>query len=149
MPRQRPTALLLDFDGVVRRYDPATAGDGRGGEVVPEVLDLVREVRAAGHPVALTPNSGEGLAEHLAQLGLTEEFDSVVTSAGPGVYKPSREFFAAVCLAVATPPERCLFVDDQYRNVQGARAAGLSAYRWNGPQDVPYLRAALGLAPGR
>ena len=44
-----------------------------------------------------------------------------------------------------TPPERCLFVDDQERNVRGARAAGLSAYRWNGPADLPYLRAALGL----
>jgi putative hydrolase of the HAD superfamily len=38
-----------------------------------------------------------------------------------------------------------LFVDDSDRCVRGARVAGLSAYRWNGPDDLPYLRSALGL----
>jgi putative hydrolase of the HAD superfamily len=37
-----------------------------------------------------------------------------------------------------------LFVDDEDRNVRGAREAGLAAFRWTGPMDLPYVRAALG-----
>jgi len=79
----------------------------------------------------------------LARLGLAGEFDVVVNSSVIGAHKPSREFFATACVAVATPPARCFFVDDDDRHVRGARVAGLSAYRWNGAADLPYLRAAL------
>jgi putative hydrolase of the HAD superfamily len=48
-------------------------------------------------------------------------------------------------MAVRTDPPRCFFVDDNGRNIRGARVAGLSAYRWNGPTDLPYLRAAMAL----
>jgi putative hydrolase of the HAD superfamily len=37
-------------------------------------------------------------------------------------------------------------VDDDDRVVRGARAAGLSAYRWTGPQHLTYLRKALELS---
>jgi putative hydrolase of the HAD superfamily len=72
-----------------------------------------------------------------------DEVDAVVTSAAIGTHRPTREFFQAACLAVRTPPNRCLYVDDEDRNISAARVAGLSAYRWNGPADLPYLRAAL------
>jgi len=38
-----------------------------------------------------------------------------------------------------------LFVDDDDRVVRGARAAGLSAYRWAGPEHLSYLRKVLDL----
>jgi putative hydrolase of the HAD superfamily len=198
MARERAFALLLDFDGVVRVFDPAVCeaierahgippgavlasalswervrpvitgeqshadwldaiasdvGDRAAvdawwayrGRVVPEVLDLVREVRAAGLPVGLATNATPALDGELAGLGIDGAFDAVVNSSVVGVHKPTREYFAAACTAVGTPPARCLFVDDSDRNVRGARAAGLSAYRWNGPADLPYVRAALAL----
>ena len=39
----------------------------------------------------------------------------------------------------------CLLVDDAHRNVEGARRVGIAAFRWTGPGDLPYLKAALGL----
>lgn len=39
--------------------------------------------------------------------------------------------------------------DADDRIVRGARVAGLPAYRWTGPGDVPYLRAALALGVPR
>ena len=73
----------------------------------------------------------------------------MVNSSVLGTHKPTPEYFAAACAAVGTPPGRCLFVDDSDRNVRAARVAGLSAYRWNGVKDLPYLRAALGMAQPR
>jgi putative hydrolase of the HAD superfamily len=115
------------------------------GEVEPEVLDFVREVRAAGIRVGLATNATDRLDADLALLGLTEELDEVVNSSIVGFAKPAASYFAAACAQLGVPPRECLFVDDSERFVNGARAAGLSAFRWTGTADLPYLRAALGL----
>ncbi|MBQ1027104.1 HAD-IA family hydrolase [Micromonospora sp. C95] len=204
MARERATALLVDFDGVLRRWDPAVAagvereyglsagvlgeiamqwgrlqpvltgqvshadwltsvadaltpsvGDAERaraavaqwqryrGEVDPEVLAFVREARAAGIRVGLGTNATDLLDADLAALDLTGELDVVVNSSAIGVHKPAPEYFQAACAALDMPPARVLFVDDEDRAISGARAAGLSAYRWNGPADLRYLRAAL------
>ncbi|MEU8219295.1 HAD-IA family hydrolase [Micromonospora taraxaci] len=204
MARERATALLLDLDGVLRRFDPAVAagvereygladgvlleiamqwgrlrpvltgqlshaqwvdsvadalaepagGPERAraaveqwqryrGEVDTEVLDFVREVRAAGITVGLGTNATDLLDADLADLGLAGEFDVVVNSSTLGVHKPAPEYFQGACVALATAPARVLFVDDEDWAVRGARAAGLSAHRWGGHADLRYLRAAL------
>lgn len=117
------------------------------GQVDPQVLAFVREVRAAGTPVGLATNATNLLDADLARLGLVGELDVVVNSSMLGVHKPAKDYFRQACLALGTPPDRVLFVDDEDRSVRGARVAGLSAYRWNGPADLPYLRAALDLPP--
>ncbi|MCG5472755.1 HAD-IA family hydrolase [Micromonospora sp. LAH09] len=204
MARERATALLLDLDGVLRRFDPAVAagvereygladgvlteiamqwgrlqpvltgqlthadwvssvadalaepagGPDRAraaveqwqryrGEVDNEVLDFVREVRAAGIKVGLATNATDLLDADLAALGLADELDVVVNSSTLGVHKPAPEYFQAACQALTTPPARVLFVDDEDWAVRGARSAGLSAHRWGGHADLRYLRAAL------
>jgi putative hydrolase of the HAD superfamily len=114
------------------------------GEVSRAALSLLREVRSAGRPIGLATNATDELAGDLATLGLAGEVDTVVNSSTVGHPKPSREFFAAACMALGLPPDRVLLVDDDDRAVRGARAAGLSAYRWTGdPVDARYVRAAL------
>lgn len=204
MARERPTALLVGLDGVLRRWDPevtagvegryglpsgalsdtamrwsrwqpavtgqlshadwllgvvdALAGPAGGreraqaavdewqtdrGAVDLDVLAFVRAVRAAGVRVGLATNATDVLDADLALLGLTDEVDVVVNSSKLGVPKPAKEYFQQACRAVGTPPARVLFVDGSDRSIRGARVAGLSAYRWNGPADLPYLRTAL------
>ena len=205
-PRPRAEALLLDFDGVLCRRDPARGAaveeryglppgtvvatmmewsrllpaitglttraewfdgvaetladrvggperarallrefDAYRGEIDPVVLAFVRDVRAAGRPVALASNGTAELADDLVAFGVAGDFDAVVNSSAIGVHKPAPEFFRAACQAVGVPPRQCLFVDDTDRHVRGARAAGLSAYRYDPPDDLRYARAALGL----
>ncbi len=85
---------------------------------------LVAEARAAGREVLL---------DAAVDVGVTP------------ARKPAPAYFLAVCAIAAVPPDRCLFLDRDARTVSGARAAGLPAFRWTGPRDVPYLRAALDL----
>jgi putative hydrolase of the HAD superfamily len=129
--------------GSIGSADAVAEWCGYRGEVRPEVLGFVREVRVAGRPVVLATNATDRLDEDLATLGLTGEFDAVVNSSVLGAGKPDPAFFAAACAGAGTRPDRCLLVDDQDRNVRGARAAGLLAYRYTGPDDLGYLRAAL------
>jgi putative hydrolase of the HAD superfamily len=203
MRRQPARALLIDLDGVLRRWDPsvpaaversyglppgslldtamqwdlyrpAVAGeltdaewmaaiarrlplppDQAGaavaewqehrGVVDPDVLAFVRQVRGAGRPVGLVTNATDRLRDDLASLGLTGELDVVVSSWEIGIHKPAPEFFARASAALDLEPHWVLFVDDDDRAVRGARAAGMPAFRWTGPQDLPYLHGALGL----
>ena len=133
MRRVRPRALLIDFTVVV----PA------GGRRDEEVLAFVRQVRAGGKPVGLALNATGEVGEDLVLPGLRDEFDVVLSGAQAGRHKPSREFFAAACDALDVPAREVFFVDKGERNVLGARAAGLAATRWTGPQLLPYLRAVM------
>ena len=205
MRRRRPTALLVDFDGVLRSYDmrvpgpletangldegeilavasdpalliPAILGrvsragwltdiavaladrvggletaeklvadwDTYRGEIVPEVLDTIEFLRAAGVPVALCTNATDDLRDDLARFGLAEAFDAVASSAEIGYVKPMPEFYRAACDAVDTAPGFCLLLDDTVRNVAGARAAGLLGYRYTSVDDLAYVRTAFG-----
>ncbi|WP_034592332.1 HAD-IA family hydrolase [Hamadaea tsunoensis] len=197
--RENARALLIDFDGVLRHYDPAArvavearydlehdslldAGlsgpiltpaitgawtrqqwldaigaatgappeamkewDAYRGYIDPAALAFVREVRAAGVPVALCTNATDDLEADLAVHGIAEDFDAVVNSSAVGAAKPSPEFYQAACVAVRTVPRFCLLVDDSNRNIEGARRVGIAAFRWSGASDIPYLKAALGL----
>ena len=203
MPRDRAQALLIDLDGVLRRWDPAPmiavevahglkpaalletamswdiyrpamAGEitheewmslAAGwlplpseeaaaavaewqryrGEVDPEVLAFVREVRAAGRPVGLATNATDLLPADLDLLGLTGEVDVVINSWDLKVHKPATEFFVQACLRIGFLPKHVLFVDDDDRAVAGARVAKLPAYRWTGTEHLPYLRKVLDL----
>ncbi|GAA3457470.1 HAD family hydrolase [Dactylosporangium matsuzakiense] len=203
---QRPTALLIDFDGVLRTFDPsenakieqryglspgtvldtalewdrllpaitgrmtraewlasvaADLADRVGGleratelmeqwQVYPGVIDpvvlaFVRDVRAAGLPVGLATNSTIEFRDVLEDFGLTGEFDAVAVSAELGVHKPAKEYFMAACGLVDTAPPRCMLIDDTDRMIRGARAAGLSGYRYTPGDDLSYPRRALGL----
>jgi putative hydrolase of the HAD superfamily len=203
MLRQPAQALLIDLDGVLRRWDPAVpaaveqsyglepgtlaatamswdllrpavAGEitdaewmqlvvsrlplpedrakaavaewqQHRGTVDPEILALVRDVRAAGRPVGLASNATDLLRGDLERLGLVDEFDAVISSSELKVHKPAPEFFEQACAILGVDPPWVLFVDDDDRAVRGARAAKLPALRWTGPQDLPYLRKALAL----
>jgi putative hydrolase of the HAD superfamily len=201
MRRQPARAMLIDLDGVVRRWDssepveqkyalepgtllhtamtwhllrPAVVGEitdaewmslvarrlpldepqataavaewqSDRGHVDPDALGFVREVRAAGLPVALATNATDRLRGDLAALGLTGEFDAVFSSYELKVHKPAPEFYTRACAALGLAPQWVLFVDDDDRAVRAARALQMPAYRWTGPQHLGYLRRALGV----
>ncbi|MFC4067862.1 HAD family hydrolase [Actinoplanes subglobosus] len=201
--RDRAQALMIDLDGVLRRWDPAPmiavevgyglkpaslletamswdiyrpamAGEitdaewmklvadrlpleaeqattavaewqSYRGEVDPEVLAFVREVRAGGRKVAIATNATDRLRPDLDALGLTGEVDLVLSSWELKTHKPAPEYFQLACERIGALPKHVLFVDDDDRVIRGARSAGLSGYRWAGPEHLPYLRKVLDL----
>ena len=204
MRRQPARGLLIDLDGVVRRWDPqaaSTVEDKYGlepgvllrtamtwdiyrpamageitdaewmqlialrlplpaedaaaavaqwqthrGSVDAEVLAFVRDVRAAGLPAGLATNATDRLRGDLETLGLTGEFDTVVSSSELKIHKPAPEFYERACAAIGLEPHWVLFVDDDDRAIRAARAARMPAFRWTERRQFHYLRAALGLS---
>ncbi len=132
--------------------DPATATKvvsdwaADRGTVDSVVLGFVAEVRAAGIPVGLATNGTDRLPADLTALGLDGVFDVVVNSSVIGIHKPAPGFFEAACEAIGVAAPWVMFVDDDDRNIRAARAMKMLAYRWTGPEGLPYLRAALGFS---
>jgi len=142
--RARIAAALADrIGGLVAAEALVEAWDTYRGEIDPEVRGMVAELRAAGVPVVLCTNATDEVRVDLATFGLADAFDAVISSAEIGAVKPMREFYAAACVAADRPAAECLLVDDIERNIAGARAAGLLGYRYSGPADLAYIRAAL------
>ncbi|MFJ3988361.1 HAD family hydrolase [Streptomyces sp. NPDC090032] len=88
------------------------------------MLDLVTEVRNAGHRVGLLSNSlGD---DCYAGFDLESMFDAVVISGEIGVRKPSRRAYAIACERLGTEPAETVMVDDLEHNIVAARRAGLA-----------------------
>jgi len=104
-------ASMLDFLGGVR---------GRVGRIV-----LLSNIHCDG---ARYLREGEGRA-------WAEYFDELVLSCEHKLIKPERGIYElALDIAGALPPET-LFVDDNQANVEAARAAGLSSFRFAGEAE--------------
>jgi putative hydrolase of the HAD superfamily len=97
-------------------------GDARGrvGRVV-----LLSNIHADG---ASYLREGEGRA----WAGL---FDALVLSCEHKLLKPEREIYELALDAAGALSSETLFVDDNAANVEGARAAGISSFRFAGEED--------------
>jgi 2-haloacid dehalogenase len=67
-------------------------------------------------------------------------FDDIVVSGAEGVAKPQREIFSILARRLGHPIEGVFYVDDNVRNVDAARAAGMDAVHFT---DADTLREDL------
>lgn len=72
------------------------------------------------------------------QLGM---FDVIVLSFQNGYIKPQPEAFTDAAKKLGVELHECVFIDDQERNVNGARAAGMKSVLY---KDVASLKQELG-----
>jgi 2-haloacid dehalogenase len=117
----------------------------RGEEMVAGQLDdtveLLSELKASGMPCyALSNMEPDAFEVRLARFGFMQWFDGHVISGLEGVAKPDRRIFEILLHRHGLRPERCVFIDDQPRNVDAARDLGLAALHFS---SVPQLRQDL------
>ena len=95
---------------------------------IPGMIELVRELKQRGTPIAIISNSEGHLAELVDQLGWSNDFDVVVDSGRLGIDKPDPRIFQHACAALGVKPEQLLHVGDAWEaDVQGALGASASA----------------------
>jgi glucose-1-phosphatase len=99
----------------------------------PPVVDLVRTLKRRGYTLVLGSNTNALHAAHFRRKFAAElaHFDRLVLSFEVGHIKPAAGFYLACADAAHAHPGECLFIDDMPENVEGARAAGLSALRYH------------------
>jgi FMN phosphatase YigB (HAD superfamily) len=123
--------LLEDF-GVEASADEVFAGAWCQVALVPATVSLVGALRYNGYGVHLGTNQDASRAAFLrAAFGYDDLFDISCYSCALGAAKPDTAFFAEAARRMAAAPETILFIDDSRANVDGARAAGMTAVHWS------------------
>ncbi|ESZ09901.1 HAD-IA family hydrolase [Mesorhizobium sp. M1060] len=122
----------------------------RGAEpekiVRPEAVRAIRTVHAAGFRLAILSNEldlfyGAGFRQ---RLPLLELFDTIVDATDTRILKPDPRAYALVTEALGLPARACVFVDDQQRNVDGGRAAGMRTVHFDVARPALSYAEALG-----
>jgi putative hydrolase of the HAD superfamily len=133
----------LDFFKAIRGTDPNLA-------IRDSARRTVEAARAAGLRVGIVSNELElfwGRA-FMDRLDLLRRIDVLVDATHTGVLKPDPRAYRAALDALGVRAERALFVDDQQKNVEGARAVGMSALHFDvaDPEGCfARVRAMLGI----
>lgn len=113
----------------------------------PEMIDLMRELKAAGYRMAmLTNNVREWEPLWRAKLPVDEIFETVVDSAFVGMRKPDREIYELTLSRLdGIAAEECLFIDDTKVNCDAAEELGIAAVHFvDNAQAIPQIRSAVG-----
>ncbi|SHG90975.1 2-haloacid dehalogenase [Cognatiyoonia sediminum] len=67
---------------------------------------------------------------------LAEVFEFTVVSGQVGMIKPSVEIFSYFCVEAGVDAADCIFTDDGLHNCLGAKAAGMNAIHFTGPDAL-------------
>jgi HAD superfamily hydrolase (TIGR01509 family) len=107
---------------------------------VPGSVALLEELAGRYELALLTDHGREWMAHIVTIHPFLARFDRVLTSFDLGRLKADPGTFPVVLDVLRRPPEACLFVDDNVRNVEAARAAGIDAIVF---QSAAQLRREL------
>ncbi len=92
----------------------------------PESLEVTMALRERGIGTALVSNCSHSTGPVIDRLGLRDAFDALVLSFEVGSRKPQPGIYEAALAALGdVSPSDALFVDDQVRYCDGARALGI------------------------
>jgi putative hydrolase of the HAD superfamily len=110
----------------------------------PEARRTIRASRKAGKTVAILSNELDLFygPEFRGQIDELASLDAIVDGTYTGILKPDPRAYRLVLDAIGLEPRDCVFVDDQRRNVDGARAVGMRTVHF----DVRHPETSFALA---
>jgi HAD superfamily hydrolase (TIGR01509 family) len=114
-----------------------------GDQLDTGLIAYIRELRAAGHVVALLSNDSSSLRNKLRILHIADLFDPLVISAEIKVMKPDAAAFQYVLRLLRRSPQETIFIDDNVANCAAAVTLGIRAIHYTADTDLPKVLGAL------
>jgi putative hydrolase of the HAD superfamily len=97
------------------------------------MIEVCRDLRAAGVPVGLLSNSEGRLAELVAEIGWADDLVVIADSGRQGIEKPDPAIFAWTAARLGATVADIVHVGDSWgADVEGARRAGMRAIWFRG-----------------
>ena len=111
---------MSDFVRAARGADPDAV-------IRPEFRTTIARARRAGMQLAILSNELDLFygADFRKKLPFLDDFNVIVDATYTGILKPDARAYLDCLDRLGLPADACVFVDDQRRNVEGARAIGL------------------------
>ena len=130
--RERTLAMLAASDVHAGEYETIIEKLGRGAaqrvlEPYDETHEVLTQLRERGLRIVVCSNWDWDLREAVAEAGLADAVDTMVSSAWVGARKPHRRIFTATFELAAVEASRALFVGDTWGpDVEGPRNVGMT-----------------------
>jgi putative hydrolase of the HAD superfamily len=113
----------------------------------PTMVHWLRQIHLSGTRTALLSNMPHEMIAHVRQkFGWLDQFDHLTFSADISLIKPDAAIYAHSLRGVGVTASEALFVDDKEHNVQGARAVGMQAIRFQSAEQLSIDLAQLGFS---
>lgn len=118
-----------------------------------QARSLIRDARAAGHPVAILTNDLRAFhsQEWVDEIEIVGDVDVLVDGSVEGYLKPDRRLYEVLADRLGVDFVDMVFLDDQMANIRGAQALGIPSV-WFDPAvpDAGFdaVRTLLGLPEG-
>jgi putative hydrolase of the HAD superfamily len=107
----------------------------------PAMVGWLRQLHSSGIKTGLLSNMPHEMVAYVRQkFAWLDQFDHLTFSAEVSLIKPDAAIYEHSLRGVGVPGSEALFVDDKEPNVQGARAVGMRAIRF---QSLEQLTADL------
>lgn len=112
------------------------------GGAIPGTVDILTQLRAEGqyNLFALTNWSAETWPEAIARFEFLSWFQGILVSGQENMRKPNPAIYQLLEARFPLQLQTSLFIDDNLRNVEAARALGLRSIHFHSPEQ---LKAAL------
>ena len=117
------------------------------GEEIPEMYDLIKSLKTNGFPViyGLTNWSAETFPTVQKTYRIFSLIDKIVVSGEVKQLKPNPEIFYTLLKKFNLKAEESLFIDDNLKNVDGAKAVGINALRFENAKKLKEDLKALNI----
>lgn len=139
--REQGEEIAEIFRDYIERYGDALP------RMIPDMEQLLRDLKAAGHGVwGLTNWSHETFHfafERFPQLG--ELLQGTVVSGVEKMHKPNADIYELALSRFNLRPESSVFFDDTAKNVTGAQAVGMHAFRFTNAGQARRDLKSLGM----
>lgn len=127
VPEQRLEAFLEEYFSLYQKFHEEEV------EQVPQVLQLLRDLKAKGYHVGVVTGKGRKSAEiSLAKLEMADWIDTLVTGSDVRRYKPDPEGIQKALSQLGCSPEEGIYIGDSPDDVRAGLAAGVGTVgvRW-------------------
>lgn len=108
--------------------------DTEGLDLIPGVLDIIKEYHQNGLKLVLASSASMTNIERIfKRFDLDQYFVAKISGADLKASKPHPEIFIRASELAATPPSRCVVIEDSTNGMKAAKAAGIYCIGYQGP----------------
>lgn len=109
---------------IVNKYEPFQ-----------DLWNILSELRKYYKLAIINNGTALTLSQFDERLNFDKYFDLFISSAKEGIKKPDGEIFLTTAKRLGVTPEKCLFMDDSEKNIEGAKHIGMQTILWPNKDD--------------
>jgi putative hydrolase of the HAD superfamily len=100
-----------------------------------QFIDYVRGLQGS-YKLAILSNAIPHFSDHWLSHGFPDWFDLLINSSQVGLAKPDPEVFALVTDHFQLRPDECVFIDDQWKNIDAALKLGFQTVHFQSEEQA-------------